>query len=425
MSIKICFFIFSIFILTQLNAEDSINCKSVIYSEKPNHLYKYSNTSTITTTRIILKEGNFLLDEICESEKDKIFNSDNVTVLGRNYSRILDVKNINTNIYSNSKNDVAILNIKNKKNIFIHGVNFKNVKVSLTNSNFIKFFKVGFINAHHIEPDLKTKNAHFLSVVRSNFITVSKSFFYRNSDYYLGKGITIYDSNDFILSGTEFIGHFITAVNGGVGSSLNFNKNIEIKNNTITRSKIYPPIITKENSAFKNLEDHGIYIWGFDNLLIKSNIIKGWSPTDAGGAIKIRNGKNATVSYNTLNDSGIYLYAYFQPKGDFNLNPKLISKKEDVVSPLEFSNVKVHNNKITQSIDNNCLTYSKNFYSENNQIKYIKSDYVNNTKEIFYYKINLLNRLDKQVEGEIEIFGNTLINCNKQIPNVTRIKDSN
>ncbi len=59
-------------------------------------------------------------------------------------------------------------------------------------------------------------------------------------------------------------------------------------------------------------EDHGIYAWGMNTLKIEKNTISGWSPTSAGGSLKIRNGENILVQDNVLLDSGIYLLTYLE-----------------------------------------------------------------------------------------------------------------
>ncbi|WP_201290788.1 hypothetical protein, partial [Tenacibaculum maritimum] len=149
---------------------------------------------------------------------------------------------------------------------------------------------------------------------------------------------------------TDATAYFVTAIN----------------DNSI-RTLIEENIINRNASWVNKAEtDHGIYAHSFDGLMIKNNTISGWPANGEGGAVKARNGKNLTITGNTMNDSGIILNVYNNLSANY------------------LENVVVQNNTITLAGYNNDI--------------YSGIGYWKNTSDTSFY------------EKSIKIDNNTLIN---------------
>ncbi|MFL0132071.1 hypothetical protein, partial [Tenacibaculum maritimum] len=114
-----------------------------------------------------------------------------------------------------------------------------------------------------------------------------------------GRGVFVKQSNHTKITKNNFgdtdaTAYFVTAIN-----------------DNSTRTLIEENIINRNASWVNEKEtDHGIYAHSFDGLVIKNNTISGWPANGEGGAVKARNGKNLTITENTMNDSGIILNVY-------------------------------------------------------------------------------------------------------------------
>jgi len=238
---------------------------------------------------------------------------------------------------------------------------------------------------------------YFVTLLRvKDFIIDDCKFFRKNEDdLSRSRGIGIGSSHNITIKNSVFEGYFITAINNGGSnnvilednsSSESFLKsavfdldkrshNILIDNNRIIREKGFSINNDGEFSVVtpNYAEDHGIYVWGMDGITISNNYIKGWSPTAYGGAIKARNGENVKIFGNTLEDSGILLYAYETYKMEYEKNengdeictlreqadPSMPCTDSDLIcatpntlyAPPYFRNVEISGNIISNNID--------------------------------------------------------------------------
>ncbi|MCD9562690.1 right-handed parallel beta-helix repeat-containing protein [Tenacibaculum maritimum] len=244
------------------------------------------------------------------------------------------------------------------KNVTIQGIVFQNIRFKINAADNTRFsyciFDYGVRKAG--TDKWKDTNDAYIQIVNSTNMKVESCVFKRRAGN-SGRGIFVKQSNDTKITkntfgDTDATAYFVTAIN-----------------DNSTRTLIEENIINRNASWVKKEEtDHGIYAHSFDGLTVNKNTISGWPANGEGGAVKARNGKNLTITENTMNDSGIILNVY----------------KNLPTNYLE--NVVIVNNKINLKLN----TKGNNIYSG---IGYWKD-----TNDVNYY------------EKSIRIEGNTLTN---------------
>ncbi|MCD9610289.1 right-handed parallel beta-helix repeat-containing protein [Tenacibaculum maritimum] len=246
---------------------------------------------------------------------------------------------------------------KTGNNVTIEGVTFHNIRFKIENADGISFNDCIFDHGvRKAGTDKKETNDAYIQIVGSKNMKVESCVFKRRINN-SGRGIFVKQSNHTKIikntfGDTDATAHFVTAINDNSNGTL-------IEGNTIKRNASW---VKKEET------DHGIYAHSFDGLMIKNNTISGWPANGEGGAVKARNGKNLTITDNTMNDSGIILNVY------------------DNLSTKYLKNVIIQNNTITLKSG----AMADNIYSG---IGYWK-----NTSDTSFY------------EESIKIEGNTLTN---------------
>ncbi|CAA0170019.1 Probable lipoprotein precursor [Tenacibaculum maritimum] len=244
------------------------------------------------------------------------------------------------------------------KNVTIQGIVFQNIRFKINAADNTRFsyciFDYGVRKAG--TDKWKDTNDAYIQIVNSTNMKVESCVFKRRAGN-SGRGIFVKQSNDTKITkntfgDTDATAYFVTAIN-----------------DNSTRTLIEENIINRNASWVNKAEtDHGIYAHSFDGLTVNKNTISGWPANGEGGAVKARNGKNLTITENTMNDSGIILNVY----------------KNLPTNYLE--NVVIVNNKINLKLN----TKGNNIYSG---IGYWKD-----TNNVNYY------------EKSIRIEGNTLTN---------------
>ncbi|CAA0184378.1 right-handed parallel beta-helix repeat-containing protein [Tenacibaculum maritimum] len=188
---------------------------------------------------------------------------------------------------------------KTGNNVTIEGVTFHNIRFKIENADGISFNDCIFDHGvRKAGTDKKETNDAYIQIVGSKNMKVESCVFKRRINN-SGRGIFVKQSNDTKIikntfGDTDATAHFVTAINDNSNGTL-------IEGNTIKRNASW---VKKEET------DHGIYAHSFDGLMIKNNTISGWPANGEGGAVKARNGKNLTITDNTMNDSGIILNVY-------------------------------------------------------------------------------------------------------------------
>ncbi|MFL0093228.1 right-handed parallel beta-helix repeat-containing protein [Tenacibaculum maritimum] len=243
-------------------------------------------------------------------------------------------------------------------NVTIQGIVFQNIRFKINAADNTRFsyciFDYGVRKAG--TDKWKDTNDAYIQIVGSKNMKVESCVFKRRAGN-SGRGIFVKQSNDTKITkntfgDTDATAYFVTAIN-----------------DNSTRTLIEENIINRNASWVNKAEtDHGIYAHSFDSLTVNKNTISGWPANGEGGAVKARNGKNLTITENTMNDSGIILNVY----------------KNLPTNYLE--NVVIVNNKINLKLN----TKGNNIYSG---IGYWKD-----TNDVNYY------------EKSIRIEGNTLTN---------------
>ncbi|CAA0202491.1 right-handed parallel beta-helix repeat-containing protein [Tenacibaculum maritimum] len=244
------------------------------------------------------------------------------------------------------------------KNVTIQGIVFQNIRFKINAADNTRFsyciFDYGVRKAG--TDKWKDTNDAYIQIVNSTNMKVESCVFKRRAGN-SGRGIFVKQSNDTKITkntfgDTDATAYFVTAIN-----------------DNSTRTLIEENIINRNASWVNKAEtDHGVYAHSFDGLTVNKNTISGWPANGEGGAVKARNGKNLTITENTMNDSGIILNVY----------------KNLPTNYLE--NVVIVNNKINLKLN----TKGNNIYSG---IGYWKD-----TNDVNYY------------EKSIRIEGNTLTN---------------
>ncbi|CAA0186743.1 right-handed parallel beta-helix repeat-containing protein [Tenacibaculum maritimum] len=184
-------------------------------------------------------------------------------------------------------------------NVIIQGIIFHNIRFKIENADGISFNDCIFDHGvRKAGTDKKETNDAYIQIVGSKNMKVESCVFKRRMNN-SGRGIFVKQSNHTKIikntfGDTDATAHFVTAINDNSNGTL-------IEGNTIKRNASW---VKKEET------DHGIYAHSFDGLMIKNNTISGWPANGEGGAVKARNGKNLTITDNTMNDSGIILNVY-------------------------------------------------------------------------------------------------------------------
>jgi hypothetical protein len=203
---------------------------------------------------------------------------------------------------------------------------FDNLNLRFTGSSDITLSAVVFRNGK-INPALAQNPRYYQHYVNFENVTrptVDGSMFLRSSVATLGRGVNLYKTVDAVVKDSFFgttrtlepdapQGYFNTAINvsGWDETTPLGAKNTVIDGNVIRRM----PDITPQPGIHPNndgdvLEDHGIYAWGFDGLVVTNNKIDGWTRTGSGASLKIRNGRDALVRGNRFATSGVIMYTH-------------------------------------------------------------------------------------------------------------------
>ncbi|MEO6521532.1 MAG: right-handed parallel beta-helix repeat-containing protein [Mucilaginibacter sp.] len=187
-------------------------------------------------------------------------------------------------------------------NCMFSGITFWNIRMVVTGatSTWVKYCIFDYAKraaSTNKTNNLKDDYVEFLSTDSS--LVSNCVFSHRSTDP--GRGVWVKSTtNAKILNNTfgngSTTGYFVCGIND------NSQTNSLIDNNVLNRN-------TALNSV-DSLTDHGIYAHSFNGLTITNNTISGWPATGSGGAVKVRNGQNATISTNTMNGSGVLLYEY-------------------------------------------------------------------------------------------------------------------
>lgn len=201
-----------------------------------------------------------------------------------------------------------------ESNITLDGIKFENAKLVVggnPNGSFvtgINLSNLTFVDG--IQEDSKGKNypsEHQVELLRVQDSTVDALTMSRSTEA-PGRGINFWKSQNITFKNSSIIGAYKTGINMGsvdydaaTGAYANTGRNyqITVESNTVKRTSITPGI-----------EDHGIYIWGANEITLSKNHVGGWSMSGTGGAIKLRNAENITISDNTFVGSGVHLYTY-------------------------------------------------------------------------------------------------------------------
>ncbi|CAA0149122.1 Probable lipoprotein precursor [Tenacibaculum maritimum] len=186
------------------------------------------------------------------------------------------------------------------KNVTIEGITFYNIRFKIENADGISFNDCIFdYGVRKVGTDKwKDTNDAYIQIVNSINMKVESCVFKRRAGN-SGRGIFVKQSNDTKITkntfgDTDATAYFVTAIN-----------------DNSTRTLIEENIINRNASWVNKAEtDHGIYAHSFDGLTVNKNTISGWPANGEGGAVKARNGKNLTITENTMNDSGIILNVY-------------------------------------------------------------------------------------------------------------------
>ncbi|EHQ29325.1 right-handed parallel beta-helix repeat-containing protein [Mucilaginibacter paludis] len=187
-------------------------------------------------------------------------------------------------------------------NCLFSGITFWNIRMVVTSAQSIAIKYCIFDYGKRNVNTNKTNNLKddYVELVSTDSSLVSNCVFcHRSSDP--GRGVwTKSTTNAKILNNTfgngGTTGYFVCGIND------NSQSNSLLDNNVINRN-------TSLNTI-DSLTDHGIYAHSFNGLTISNNTISGWPANGSGGAVKVRNGQNVTISSNTMNNSGVLLYEY-------------------------------------------------------------------------------------------------------------------
>jgi hypothetical protein len=136
---------------------------------------------------------------------------------------------------------------------------------------------------------------HHVTIYHASKVTIRNNEFVRDISSF-GRGVFLQSVYNVDISNNDFKGYYVTAMNiiGIYDNGLYSSQNINIVNNNIHRH---------DGASFP--EDHGLYAWGYYNLLVENNNFSGWSSTACGMAINAKNAKRTIIKNNKITDSGI------------------------------------------------------------------------------------------------------------------------
>ncbi|MFL0087253.1 right-handed parallel beta-helix repeat-containing protein [Tenacibaculum maritimum] len=185
-------------------------------------------------------------------------------------------------------------------NVIIEGLTFHNIRFKIGNASNTRFSYCIFdYGVRKVGTDKwNNTNDAYIQVTNGTNIEIRSCSFKRRMNN-SGRGVFVKQSNDTKITkntfgDTDATAYFVTAIN-----------------DNSTRTLIEENIINRNASWVNKAEtDHGIYAHSFDGLTVNKNTISGWPANGEGGAVKARNGKNLTITENTMNDSGIILNVY-------------------------------------------------------------------------------------------------------------------
>ena len=138
-----------------------------------------------------------------------------------------------------------------------------------------------------------------------------------------GRGVSVYMGHSTVIRNSYFgttrdltlasiHGYFKTAINvnghGIIADETLRSEDVRLHANTLRRHD--DPDISTEN------QDHMIYAWGYDRLILTANKGEGWS-NEADGGLKIRNGEKVIAYRNRLLGSGFLTYTYDNGTGTY------------------------------------------------------------------------------------------------------------
>lgn len=203
-------------------------------------------------------------------------------------------------------------------NVTIRGLHFDNVEVdfggtgSYTEFSNITLKDCLFRNGKQAEP----WTSYYVRLSYTVGATVDGCTFLRNSASG-GTGVRLNRSRLSVIKDSFFgttrdleagipNGYFKTAINVHGYEQTNpqlRNREIVIDGNVWRRT-------ANVSCPSGGCEDHGLYAWGFDGLVVRGNYTDGWTNTSSGGGMKIRNGDNTFGLDNHLMTSGIRSYTH-------------------------------------------------------------------------------------------------------------------
>jgi len=187
-------------------------------------------------------------------------------------------------------------------NCLFSGITFWNIRFAITGAKNATLKYCLFDYGKRAVATNKTNNLKddYLEFLSNDSALVANSVFcHRSADP--GRGVWVKNTTNARILNNTFgnggsTGYFVCAIND------NSQAGSTISNNILNRNTALNPI--------DSLTDHGLYAHSFNGLVISGNTILGWPANGSGGAVKVRNGQNVTISGNTMNGSGVLLYEY-------------------------------------------------------------------------------------------------------------------
>jgi len=187
-------------------------------------------------------------------------------------------------------------------NCLFSGITFWNIRFAITGAKNAALKYCLFDYGKRAVATNKTNNLKddYLEFLSNDSALVANSVFcHRSADP--GRGVWVKNTTNARILNNTFgnggsTGYFVCAINDNSQAASTISGNI------LNRNTALNPI--------DSLTDHGLYAHSFNGLVISGNTISGWPANGSGGAVKVRNGQNVTISGNTMNGSGVLLYEY-------------------------------------------------------------------------------------------------------------------
>jgi hypothetical protein len=187
-------------------------------------------------------------------------------------------------------------------NCLFSGITFWNIRFAITGAKNATLKYCLFDYGKRAVATNKTNNLKddYLEFLSNDSALVANSVFcHRSADP--GRGVWVKNTTNARILNNTFgnggsTGYFVCAINDNSLAGSTISSNILNRNTAL--------------NSIDSLTDHGLYAHSFDGLVISGNTISGWPANGSGGAVKVRNGQNVTISGNTMNGSGVLLYEY-------------------------------------------------------------------------------------------------------------------